>query len=86
MNNKSIVAGLILMLIGGFLFLNKLGFFIPQVYPIIISWQMLLIAIGVIFLFDKKQDQKTVGIILLTIGIIFLLPRIYPMNMCITFT
>ena len=80
MNKKSIVAGFILMLIGGFLLLNKIGLFMPHVYHIIISWQMLLIAIGVIFLFDKKQDQKTVGIILLTVGIIFLLPKIYPLN------
>jgi len=76
---KKIVAGLIIIVVGVFLLFNKLGFFIPDVYPLIISWQMLLIAIGIILLVDKPADHKTAGVVLIVIGALFLLPKIFPL-------
>jgi len=78
---KKIVAGVIIMLVGVFLLFNKMGFFLPDVYPLIISWQMLLIAIGIILLVDKQQDHKTGGLALIVIGALFLLPKIFPLSM-----
>ncbi|MCL1933868.1 MAG: hypothetical protein FWF53_08695 [Candidatus Azobacteroides sp.] len=77
---KKIVAGIIIMMVGAFLLFNKLGFFIPDVYPLVISWQTLLIAIGVILLFDRHSDHKNVGLILILIGTLFLLSKIYPLS------
>ena len=77
---KKIVAGVIIMLVGIFLLLNKMDFFIPGVYPLIISWQMLLIAIGIILLVDKQQDHKSAGLVLIVIGALFLLPKIFPLS------
>ncbi|MCL2728222.1 MAG: hypothetical protein FWD56_07550, partial [Bacteroidales bacterium] len=42
--------------------------------PIIFSWQTLLIAIGVVSLF--QANHRTVGVILITVGAVFLLPKI----------
>ena len=64
------------MLVGVFLLLNRMDFFIPDVYRIIISWPMLLIAIGIILLVDKPQDHKTGGLVLIVIGALFLLSKL----------
>jgi len=77
---KKIVAGVLIMMVGVFLLLNKLGFFIPPVYSIVISWQSLLIAIGIILLFDRNSDHKTAGIVLILIGTLFLLSKFSPIN------
>ncbi|MCL2728285.1 MAG: cell wall-active antibiotics response protein [Bacteroidales bacterium] len=42
--------------------------------PIIFSWQTLLIAIGVVSLF--QANHRIVGVILITVGAVFLLPKI----------
>ena len=68
------------MLLGTFLLLNNMGFFIPQAYHIIISWQMLFIAIGIILIFDKTSDRKNIGIIIMGIGMLLLLPKIFPVS------
>ena len=77
---KKIVIGFIIMMLGAFLLLNNMGFFIPEVYHLVISWQALLIAIGFILLFDKPSDHKTAGIVLILIGTLFLLPKILPLS------
>jgi len=77
---KKIVAGVIIMMVGVFLLFNKMGFFLPDVYPLIISWQMLLIAIGIVLLVDKQQDHKSAGLVLIVVGALFLLPKIFPLN------
>jgi len=76
---KKIVAGVMFLAVGVFLLLNRMDFFIPDVYPLIISWQMLLIAIGIILLVDKPSDHKTAGVVLIAIGALFLLPKIFPL-------
>ncbi|MCL2598107.1 MAG: hypothetical protein FWD66_10770, partial [Paludibacter sp.] len=78
---KKIVAGVIIMMVGAFLLFDKMGFFLPDVHPLIISWQMLLIAIGIILLVDKKQDHKSAGLVLIVIGALFLLPKIFPLSL-----
>ena len=80
MDTKKIVVGVLIMAVGLFLLFDKMGFFIPSIYRVIISWQTLLIAIGVVLLFDRKQDHKTGGLVLILIGTIFLLPKIYPVS------
>ncbi|MCL2650742.1 MAG: hypothetical protein FWD60_06930 [Candidatus Azobacteroides sp.] len=79
MNMKKIVAGILIMMVGAFLLLNKMDFFIPEVYRIVISWQMLLIAIGIILLVDKPQNHKTAGLVLIVIGALFLFSKIFPL-------
>ena len=80
MNTKKIAAGIVIMMVGAFLLFNKMGFFIPEVYPLVISWQTLLIAIGIILLFDRHSDHKTAGIVLVLIGTLFLLSKIFPLS------
>ena len=63
-----ILAGLILLLVNT----NILPFEFKRA---VISWQMLLIAVGVISCFSK--ESRTTGIILIMVGSFFLLPRIF---------
>ena len=76
---KRIVAGVLIIMLGIFLLLSNTGSFIPWfIYRIVISWQALLIAIGIILLVDKKADHKTAGVVLILIGTVFLLPKFNP--------
>lgn len=70
-------------MLGVFLLFNNLGFFPSFVRHLVLSWQMLLIAIGVIFFFDRKAGHKheNVGILFIFIGILFLLPKIFDVNL-----
>ena len=77
---KKIVIGFIIMMVGAFLLFDNMGFFIPLVRQIVISWQALLIAIGLILLVDKPSDHKVAGTVLVLIGTLFLLPKIFPLN------
>lgn len=76
---KKIVAGILIMMVGAFLLLNKMDFFIPEAYHLVISWQTLLIAVGIVLLFDKQQDHKTAGLVLVVVGALFLFPKIFPL-------
>lgn len=60
-------------MLGIFLLMNNMGFLLPCVRHIIFSWEILLVAIGVILLANRKL---TSGVILILIGICFLLPDI----------
>ena len=73
---KRIITGILIIMLGAFLILNKMGFFIPQVYSIVMSWQTLVVAVGLILLFDRKQDHKTAGLVLILIGTLFSLNKI----------
>jgi predicted membrane protein len=64
---------LILVLIGVILIADNSGLIPYSVSRIIISWQMLLIVIG---LFNLAKRAVTPGLILIAIGGFFLLPRI----------
>jgi|GEM_PF-1402621 len=74
---KKLVVGVLLLLVGVFLVFNNLGLVDSTVYHWIISWQSLLIAIGLILLFDDRTSNKEGGAILIVIGLLFLLPRVF---------
>ncbi|PXV65409.1 cell wall-active antibiotic response 4TMS protein YvqF [Dysgonomonas alginatilytica] len=62
----------ILLVLTGVLLLSFNMGFIPAVYkPILISWQMLLVVLGISFLCNR---QLTSGIILISVGTFFILP------------
>lgn len=67
-----IVAGLILMIKKSSVLPEPLDYFIDD---ILFSWQMLLIAIGVITL--TGSDNKTPGIVLISVGGFFLIPELF---------
>ncbi len=67
-----IIAGLILMLKKSTVLPEPLDHFIDD---ILFSWQMLLIAIGVITLIGS--DNKTPGIVLISVGGFFLIPELF---------
>lgn len=74
---KHILLGIYFVLIGGTILGNRIGFIPDFIYEIIISWQMLLVGIGLLILTSKKSIIP--GIILIIVGGIFLLPRIFDM-------
>lgn len=72
--NKRVYLGMFLIAVGGLWILERLDL-IPEVLEnIFISWQMLLIGIGV---FALIGGNKTAGIVLISIGGFFLLDEIY---------
>ncbi len=73
-SNKRIYFGLFLIAIGGFWILERLDL-IPDIWnDILISWQMLLIAIGI---FSLIGGNRTSGTVLIVIGGFFLLPEVF---------
>jgi predicted membrane protein len=71
---KKMAFGIVIILAGLLLLAFNTGVFPFTIKHIIFSWPMLLIAIGIISLFGS--DSRLPGIILITIGGFFLLPRI----------
>jgi predicted membrane protein len=72
--NKRVYLGVFLIAIGGLWILERLDF-IPDIWEdIFISWQMLLIGIGV---FSMIGGNKTTGTILIIIGGFFLIDDIF---------
>ena len=71
---SSIISGLLFLGAGILLFAFNAGL-LPFVYKqIIFSWQMLLIAIGLVCFFSR--DKKIGGVILMLVGGFFLLPKL----------
>lgn len=71
---KRLTTGILLLAGGGLLLLRNFNLLSWQLEDIIFSWQMLLIAIGLISLAGKNY---TGAIVLFTIGGFFLLPEIF---------
>ncbi len=69
-----IVIGTVLVIAGLLLFGDQLNLFPFRVRYILISWQMLLIVLGLIFL--SKKEGRLTGTILISIGVFFLLPKL----------
>lgn len=69
-SNKRIVIGLILITLAGLLFADNFNVLPWNWKHFVFTWQMLLIAIGLISL--AKNRSKTTGIILITVGAFFL--------------
>lgn len=74
---KKIVIGIIILLFGIFLLFYNLGFLPWNIYHIVVSWQMLLIAIGAALTFDKSPSNKSGGIFLIFLGVVLIIPRIF---------
>lgn len=72
---KKMVLGIIILLIGVVFLADNLGVLTPNVKDIIISWPMLLVAIGLINIFGRHSFVS--GTILILIGVFFLLPNIF---------
>lgn len=69
-SNSRIVLGVILIFFG-FIMLGKEFHFIPyEIRHFIFSWQVILIALGLVFLFSR--NNKSLGIVLLMVGAVFL--------------
>ncbi len=75
-DRKSVLA-VILIVVGSILLLDKLNFFFIPWY--FFTWQFLLIGIG--FLIIITQEKWEGGLVLITIGTAFLLPRIFDISM-----
>lgn len=87
-NNSNGVLALILIIVGGLWLLKQIGFpglhLSDMIMPMrhvmhgfgrfIFSWQIILIIIGLILLAGKRSNS---GIVLIAIGGLFLLPRIF---------
>ncbi len=68
------VIALLFIVVGLIILGHNLGWIGHSLYRVVISWQMLLIALGVLSLIKK---QNTGGAILILIGAIFLLPHLF---------
>jgi predicted membrane protein len=72
-----IIIGLVMIFAGIILIFSNAGWIPYAVRRILLSWQMLLIVLGIVSLARKQTIQ---GVILLVIGVVFLLPRIGALN------
>lgn len=69
--NNDITAGVILLIIGGLLFLKAVGIWFPVW---VFSWPMILIAIGVVSLVKNNYDSGF-GVVMVILGGFFLVKR-----------
>ncbi|MDL2243334.1 hypothetical protein LJB84_00615 [Bacteroidales bacterium OttesenSCG-928-J19] len=74
---KKNVLGVLCIFLGLFLVAYNLNVVPYKLYQLIISWQSLLVGIGFILLFDKNRGTKEGGAILIIIGLLFLLPKVF---------
>jgi len=72
---KSLVFGLLVIAAGVLLMAKNTGFLTPEVSHVIFSWEMLLVAIGVVNLFSNRSIIS--GLILILVGGFFLLVDFY---------
>lgn len=75
---KKYILGAIIIAAGILLLLSNTGLLPYELRHIFFSWQMLLIGIGVISFFSS--ESRTPGTILILIGGIFILPRIFDLS------
>lgn len=66
--------GFILLLVGLVMILERSGFISWELYDFLLSWKMLLVAIGV---FVFVSGNKTAGIIVAAVGAFFMLPDVF---------
>lgn len=74
-DGAGIIFGILLLVAGFLLLMDRSGLIPFSISHIILSWPMILIAVGIMKLF--KSRNSTSGVILLIVGAFFLLPRIF---------
>jgi predicted membrane protein len=74
-NNGKVIAGFILLVVGGLLLINQIGGYILPWW--LFRWPMILIAVG-LYSAARHNFQKPSSFILVVIGCIFLLGDIFP--------
>ncbi len=74
-DSKRLWLGIIFFLLGGMLLIDNLDFFSFNLPHYIFSWESILILLGLYFIFGR--DKKVPGVILLTIGTVFMLEDIF---------
>lgn len=72
--NSKIFGGLLVITAGVLILLNQIGFAFP---PFLLSWEMILIAIGSVMLV-KHNFKKTGAYIMILIGLLFMFNDFYP--------
>ncbi|MBU1012161.1 MAG: cell wall-active antibiotics response protein [Bacteroidetes bacterium] len=72
---KKVALGVIVVVIGALLMASNFGYLPYRLRHIFLSWEMLLIAIGLINVVNR--ESKTMGLILISVGTFFLLPDIF---------
>jgi len=77
---KRVAFGIIIMFVGIFMLFRNMDFIPWEVSNIVLSWPALLVGIGVVLLFDGKPSNKSAGVVLAAIGVLFLLPRIFGLD------
>lgn len=74
-----LIVGIILMGLGGLLIADLTGIFRNlDVSDLILSWQAILIVLGIVFL--SKRENRTTGWILLAIGTFFMIPEVFDLG------
>ena len=76
--SKKYLLGVIVIAAGFLLLLSNIGLLPYDLKHVLLSWQMLLIGIGIVSLFSS--ESRTPGTILILIGGIFILPRIFDLH------
>jgi predicted membrane protein len=74
--NSHHILGLVLIIVGSALILKNIGIFPRHIEHIIFSWQMLLIAIGLVITLGS-DGEKTSGLVAMAVGAFFLVPKIF---------
>ncbi|MFP4525294.1 MAG: LiaF transmembrane domain-containing protein [Bacteroidales bacterium] len=72
--NGRVILGIVLILVGLALIAKSSDLFPPIVERALFNWPMLLIVLGVLFVFTRTNN--TTGWILLLIGLVFWIPRV----------
>lgn len=70
------IPGLLLVIIGALFLLDNLNYLYFDIPHIIFSFPMIFIIIGILIMVNS--DKKAIGIILVVVGVLWLLPRIFP--------
>lgn len=74
--DNRIIIGIILVIVGLFLMLRNTGIFPHFIDHVIFSWQMLLVAIGLVVTLGSAGG-RTAGVIMMAVGGFFLIPMIF---------
>lgn len=73
-NNRRFLFGVVLIVFGSLWILEKLNIFPESVSEMIVSWQSLLVLIGVIALINGSE---TTGWVMIIIGMVFMVPHFF---------